>query len=426
MSKKKGLTKIPTFSLRDYQEENADILTDKLKKLKIVAFVAEVRSGKTLTALEVASNLKCKKVLFVTKKKAMSSIVSDHKLLNPDYELIVINYESVHKIDSSGIDMLVCDESHSFSSFPKPSKRCKQMRDVIKKNKNPYVLLLSGTFSPESFSQCYHQFFISPNSPFKDYSSFYKWSHVFVNIKKKRIGQFFANDYSCAYEDKIDEALKDHILSFTQKQAGFKSKVVETIHYVKPHPPTLKIIRELVKNKIVEGSEDVIIADSGAKMSQKLHELWSGSIRLDSGKRIVLNTVKAEYIKNTFKNKRLAIIYKFVAELEAIKTIFGDSLTNDLEEFQASNTLHFAGQIASTKEGTNLSQADLLVMYTPDHSASSYFQARARLSTKERPETNVAWIFTEGGVEKSIYNTVSIDKKDYTLSYFKKYLATLK
>jgi len=413
------------FKLRDYQEKNAGVLTEKLLRLMVIPFIGEMRTGKTLTSLEVAKRLKCKKVLFVTKKKAISSIISDYDLLKPSYELIVINYESVHKVDSSDIDILIADESHCFSSFPKPSKWAKQLKAIMQKNPDAYTLFLTGTFSPESYSQVYHQFWISDHSPFIKWKSFYKWAHEFVNIKKKRVGNFFVNDYSCAYEDKIDDFLKDHVVSFTQEQAGFVLKVNETIHDIPINQKTYKLICTLRDDHIIEGKNDVVIADTGAKMQQKLHQLFSGTIKLDSGKRLVLNTDKADYIFNHFKGKRIAIIYKFVAELEAIKSVFGSSVTDDLIEFQESDSLHFAGQVASTKEGTDLSKADILVMYNIDFSATSYFQARARLSTKERPETLVHWIFTKGGLEHDIYKTVS-KKKQYTLSYFKKYLTSTK
>ncbi len=417
--------KSQSFKLRDYQDDNSDLLVPKCRDLRIVAFVGEVRTGKTLTALSTADKLGCKKVLFVTKKKAMSSIQGDYDLLNPGFELILINYQSIHKVDPSGIDMLIADESHGFSAFPKPSKWAKQLKEILKHNVNAYTILLSGTFSPESYSQVYHQFWISPYSPFIKWGSFYKWAHVFVDIKKKRVGHFFVNDYSTALESDIDDFLKEYILSFTQKQSGFKSSVVETIHSVPRNLNTFKLINKLKEDHIIEGKNDVVIADTGAKMQQKLHQMFSGTIKLDSGKRMVLNTDKAEYIRDAFKGKRIAIIYKFVAELEAITSVFGETVTNDLEKFHNSDTLHFAGQVSSTKEGTNLSQADMLVMYNIDFSATSYFQARARLSTQERPETQVHWIFTEGGMEYDIYKTVS-KKKDYTLSYFKKYLTSIK
>tara|TARA_R110000851_G_scaffold32468_2_gene87206 strand:- start:396 stop:1520 length:1125 start_codon:yes stop_codon:yes gene_type:complete len=369
-----------------------------------------------------AQKLGCKSVGFLSKKKALGSIQSDFDLLNPDYEFKLINYESIHKIDFSDIDMLVIDESHSISSFPKPSKWAKQCREIVSKNPSMLVLHLSGTLTPESYSQIYHQYFVSPHSPFWKYQNFYKWAAVYTDTtKKKRVGSFFVRDYSFAFEDLIDKALEGRVLSYTQEQAGFKSKVVEDIHYVNQDVSTLKMIKRLKKDKIIEGKDDVIIADSGAKMQQKMHQMFSGTIKLDSGKRIILNRNKIDYIYKTFKNKRLAIIYNFVAESQAIKEKFGDTITGDLEEFQASDTLHFMGQIMSTKEGTNLSKADLLIMYNIAFSATAYFQIRARLSTIDRPETLLKWIFSRGGIEDDIYRAVA-KKKDYTLSYFRKYL----
>ena len=79
--------------------------------------------GKTLTSLGLADKLGRKNVLFVTKKKAISSIESDYATLNPNYNIVVINYESLHKIDDLPYDMMILDEAHTLGAFPKPSKR---------------------------------------------------------------------------------------------------------------------------------------------------------------------------------------------------------------------------------------------------------------------------------------------------------------
>jgi hypothetical protein len=41
------------------------------------------------------------------------------------------------------------------------------------------------------------------------------------------------------------------------------------------------------------------------------------------------------------------------------------------------------------------------------------------MTTKERLESDVYWIFSEGGIEKDIYKAVT-KKKDYTLKHFNK------
>jgi hypothetical protein len=52
-------------------------------------------------------------------------------------------------------------------------------------------------------------------------------------------------------------------------------------------------------------------------------------------------------------------------------------------------------------------------------SAVSFWQSRDRLTTMERKENQIYWIFADGGIEESIYKKV-LDKKDYTLSCFRK------
>ena len=75
-------------------------------------------------------------------------------------------------------------------------------------------------------------------------------------------------------------------------------------------------------------------------------------------------------------------------------------------------------QIVSGREGISLRKADALVYYNIDFSATSYWQSRDRMTTKERKHSDVYWIFSNKGIERSIYNTV-INKKDFTLNHFK-------
>jgi DNA-binding transcriptional regulator YiaG len=131
---------------------------------------------------------------------------------------------------------------------------------------------------------------------------------------------------------------------------------------------------------------------------------------------MVIDNSKALFIKKHFKDKKLAIFYKFIAELEAIKEVL--DITQDVNEFNTTDK-HIALQIVSGREGINLSKADCLIYYNIDFSAVSYWQSRDRLTTKERLTNDVYWIFAKGGIEKQIYKAV-LNKKDYTLNTFKK------
>jgi len=410
------------MEFREYQEQIIDKALKIIDIRKFIYLSMEVRTGKTLTSLGILDKIKnINKVLFITKKKAISSIYDDYKMLKPTYELLVINYESLHKIDERGWDAIVCDESHSMGAFPKPSIRAKQVKQLIINN-NPYVIFLSGTPTPESFSQMYHQVYGLKNNPFRKYSNFYKFSKDYVLVKQKRIGSFMVNDYSLGKQEILDK-MKPFTISYTQREAGFRSKINEDIIYVDAPDMIMNLCSKLKKDLVIEGKEDVILADTGVKLMQKLHQMYSGTVKFESGKSMVLDTFKAQFIYDNFCTQKIGIFYKFKEELNAIKKVYGKNICTDLETFDSTDK-SIALQIVSGREGISLKKADILLYYNIDFSATSYWQSRDRMTTKNRLENKVVWVFTKGGIEPDIYKAVS-KKKDYTLKHFKRDLLTL-
>ena len=209
------------------------------------------------------------------------------------------------------------------------------------------------------------------------------------------------------------------MLSFTQEQAGFKSKVEEEVVHVDMKPSTYDLIKRLMKDLVVEGKEEVILADTPAKLRQKHHQISSGTIKFESGNRMVLDHTKAEFIRDNYKGKKLAIFYVYKAELIALKDVFGDKLTDDIKEFNETDK-HIALQIVSGREGTNLSKADLLLMYNIHDSATSYWQGKDRQTTADRLFNKVVWIFARNGLEDMIYRTVTKKKTNYTTAHYRK------
>jgi hypothetical protein len=377
----------------------------------------EVRTGKTLTSLGIAQKVGVKNVLFLTKKKAISSIESDYELLNPNYEITVINYESIHKVPKKGWDFVILDEAHTLGAFPKPSKRARQVRDILSLNRS-LVCLLSGTPTPESYSQMYHQVYGIPGNPFEKYKNFYRFCDDHVNKVQKRINGFMVTDYSNGRES-INNNMKPFMVSYTQKQAGFESAIEEEILKVPLHSNTYNLCRRLKKDLIIEMKEgEVILADTGVKLMSKLHQMYSGTVKFESGNSMIIDTSKARYIKWKFTGNKIGIFYKFKAELEALKKVFGDDLCTDLETFNSTDK-NIALQIVSGREGISLKNAEFIVFYNIDFSATSYWQARDRMTTKDRKYNKVYWVFSEKGIETKVYKSV-IQKKDYTLQHFKK------
>lgn len=401
---------------RDYQEEIVKKTVQKLQEHRFVYLAMEVRTGKTLTALWAMEEMRVNHVLFVTKKKAISSIQADYDLLSPDFNITIINPESLHKVDLDPVDALVMDEAHIYGAFPKPSGNAKKIKEIIIKT-SPYIILLSGTPTPESFSQLYHQVYAIPGNPFEDYANFYRFADDHVNKKQKKINGFMINDYSRGL-DSIIELMEPHMISYTQKQAGFEGEIEEDFIFVDLDDYTRMLIRRLKRDQVVEGKEEVILADTGAKMMGKIHQLCSGTIKFESGNSKVVSTVKAKTIKWKFEGEKIGIFYKYTAELDALEEVFGDDLTTDIDEFNDSHK-SIALQIQAGREGISLRNAKYLVFYNIDFSATSYWQARDRMTTKDRTYNKVYWVFSNQGIEKDIYRTVC-NKKNYTLRHFRK------
>lgn len=407
-------------TLRTTQRKKATESHLVLSSLGCVYIAGQVRSGKTATSLEVGRLGGYKNILFLTKKKAISSIKEDYTDFgfNNFYELTVVNDESMHKIDNvHQFDLIIHDEHHRFGSFPKPGKYTKMYRELFFMKP---MIFLSGTPTPESYSQMFHQFWVTNKGPWSSYRNFYAWaSDGYVNKMQQHIGSHIITKYDRADKSMVMNDVRKYMVTMTQAESGFKSTVEESFMHVKMNTATRSMCKTLLDDLVIEGKSEVILGDTPAKLQQKLHQMWSGTIKFESGNSMVLDYSKVDAIIDRFKDNKIAIFYKFKAEFKALKDRLGDRLTDSVSEFDECEHKWIALQVVSGREGVNLSSADYLVMYNIDFSATSYWQARDRMTVKDRTKNEVVWVFSSGGIEDKIYKAVS-KKKNYTSSIFKK------
>lgn len=446
--------------LRDYQIELSTKGVEILSKLNIVYYCMQVRTGKTSTALNTCKLYGANKVLFLTKLKAIKSIEQDYKDFgfNNSFDLIVINNESIHKVECNDFDIIVMDEAHRLGSFPKPTKITTGLKARF--HDKPFIFL-SGTPHPESYSQIFHQFWVSSSSPFKTSQNFYNWFKEYGFVKtdfdlgygkitnysnnKDTIFKYYAmmlrnvskehprylelkeavdKDRALAIERMeisnliMKMKIEPYMISYSQTEAGFTTEVIEHVLQCDMKPKTLSLIKRLKKDRVVQGETEVILGDTSVKLMSKVHQLFSGTVKFESGVSMTIDNSKAWFIKKKFSGKKIAMFYKFQEELKMLQEVFGDDLTTDLEEFNIGSQ-NIALQIISGREGISLAAADYIVYVNIDFSAISYWQSRDRLTTMERKTNDIYWVFAKGGIEEKIYKVVQ-GKKDYTSSIFVK------
>lgn len=412
------------MKLRDYQSEAISQVRNILYKYGVCYLAGEVRTGKTLVALHVAGPYsKDGTVLFVTKKLAISSIVhdiekADIKVLGRPLDIVVINYEKLQKVDFTP-SFIIYDEAHNLGQFPKPAKKTINAR---KRFARIPTLFLSGTPSPESYCQLFHQFWVTGMGPWTKYTKFYEWARDHVNVKQKFVGAGNkVNDYSEARPNVMQE-FAPYRVSMSQEDAGFDGKVIDVIHYIEMPDIVDKYLKALKKSRVYGN----LVADTGARLMAFIHQICSGTVINNDGERERISEHKVEYIRQKFlkKGKRVAIFYCYVEEGEMLKDRF--MCTNDPIEFKNAPNKVFISQVVRGREGINLSIADEIIFLNISYSAVSYWQARARSQSIDGGDKHVHWLFTKGGIEEDIFNTIKLKKCNFTLNHFRKIYGTKK
>jgi hypothetical protein len=364
-------------------------------------------------------------VLFVTKKKAIDSIRFDFRdrMSGAGYKLEVLNYEALPKYTGE-CDFLILDEAHGLGAYPKPSGRAEMVREIVKRT-GCKCLLLSGTPTPESYAQLFHQFWACDVWPWQMDGpvNFYKWHGEYGIEKKQWIAGREIKIYSEVKQQRIEDEVKHLMLTYTQAEAGFDGKVVERFDMLPMTDKVAMAIRLLRKNKAFNTkSGGMVLADTAAKEMQKIHQLCGGTIKTEEGERIVFDLTKAQRVQELAAGKKVAVFYKYIAERTALEMCIGPGCETPEEFNAAEGPALIYLQIQSGREGVNLSTADLLIMYNIDFAAVSYWQARARMQTFDRKEpAQVLWLMFENGIEERIYRAV-MEKKDYTTSHYRREL----
>lgn len=401
------------IQLRPYQRANALRAASIVDEQGIAYLSMEVRTGKTHTALEVVRILGAARVLFVTKKKAIPSVSADVHAVKLDHVVTVTNFEQVAKYPPGMFDLLIVDEAHGIGAYPKPSKRLKDLHALGASR----FLLLSGTPSPESFSQLFHQFALHGGLWGRN---FYRWADKYVDVQNKRVAYGKSvRDYSSARADMVLRDVAPYMVTTSQADAGFTQTIVERVHRVPMKARTYRLLRRIMADGVI-GSPSCrsVLADTGAKVMSKLHQISSGTVITEAHGAVIFDRSKVEYIRRTFEGRKIAVLYKFDAEGRMLREGLSN-VANTPEAFNADPTATFVGQVQSSREGVNLSTASAIVMLSIDYSALSYLQGRDRASYLGRdtpPE--VHWIFAERSIEPKIYATVTA-KESYTVTHYR-------
>lgn len=394
------------MELYNYQKKVVQEAKEKLEKYKLVYLGLEMRLGKSLIALELAKDYG--KVLFVTTKSALPDVIKTNEVFNSVTD--IINYESVHKLEPMKYDLVIVDEAHKISKFPKKAVARKNLEKFIGNETD--VILLSGTPYIESSSQLYHQLTLSHHHEFRKYKNFYSWFKDYgIENYVRRHGGMLVKVYNQTKDFKYKY---DHIMiRMTREQANFaQHDVTVNKHYFDLLDQQRTIYDAIMRNDIYMFPDDKVVTTNGSPATKliKLQQVTGGSVITEDETVIDIGHTKTRFLQTIDKDEKIAIYYKYKGEL--------DKLNQALKEF---NFIHkpLLLQIDANNTGVDLSHLDRLIIYSLTFSGANFTQVLSRMAKKDRLNPiEVDVLLAKNTIDDYIYEAVS-NKKNFNAKFLR-------
>lgn len=375
-----------------------------LRQHGVCYLAGEVRSGKTRTAIYALSQLPVQRVLWLTKKAAISGIERELAACRPSASYTVTNYEQCVKLTSDQFDMVVCDESHVLGSVPKPSLRVKAVRAIARTKP---VLLLSGTPAVETSLALFHQFCVTNHTPFK-FASFYKFFAQYGVPKPLWVNGRNIEQYKLAKPSLLADA-DPYIVRMTQDDANITAKAVDIVHKFSLDQSTVDMLDQMKADMMLRlPGHSPLAFESDMLLRTSLHQAEAGALLIDDQIVHLPNTEMVDYIRATFGDSPDVAV---MAHYRSTREKIARHLPN----------VHIYSSDGHA-EGTDLSHYKHFVVANSGYSGAKFVQRRDR-GTRIGVDTErrVNHLIVAGQLSEAVYSSVS-RKLDFNIATFRKCL----
>lgn len=311
-------------------------------------------------------------------------------------------------------DMVVIDESSSFKS--NKSQRFKALRRV-----RPLIhriVELTGTPAPNGLMDL--------------------WSQAYLLDRGKRLGRTIgayrrrwftpgAGSGHIVYEwqprkgakEEIYQALSDICVSM--KAEDYISLPPVLYNRVSVHLPesARKAYRELERNLILPLTDDDIVAQTAATLSNKLVQMAAGAVYTEEGNTVEVHRAKLDALQEIIDNnahKPVMVFYWFRHDLMRLRKAFPQAVllksAGDIRNWNAGKIPLLLVHPASAGHGLNLQHGgSIIVWYSLSWSLELYQQANKRLHRSGQQHTVVIHhLIAEGTIDEDIMKALAAKK----------------
>lgn len=356
--------------------------------------------------------------LSILKGSSTKKIETLKKMKGTDLQLVVINYESVWRLEKEITawkpDLIIADEGHKIKTHNiSASKTLHKLGERAK-----YKLLLTGTVITNKAIDVFSQYkFINP-------SIFGKSFYVFRNRYFDMVG--YGNHTPVLKKSMKQElSAKLHSIAFraTKNECLDLPDTVDIVRKVELEPKVIKIYESLVKESYAELADGEVTTPNVLTRLLRLSQITGGFIGNDDGDAVQeVSNAKLSVLEDIVdsalqEGKKLVIIARFVAELKAICKMLNKKGINhslimggvknreeQVSQFQNDPDVPiFVGQIATAGLGITLTAASTMVFYSMDYSMSNFEQTKARIHrVGQKSNCSYIYLVAKGTVDEKV------------------------
>ena len=398
-------------------------MSDERPKSRGTALLMEMGTGKTITSIAIAGAMyqhsRIRRVLIVAplsilgvweeefakfaafpysltvlqgtgaKKKEQLAKLPDRGL-----QVVVVNYESAWRLEKDLLtydtDLIIADEAHKLKdSRTSQSKGLHHLGDRAR-----YKLLLTGTVITNREMDVFSQYRFLDPQVFG--TSFYTFRNRYFDMRgygnhtpvfrQWMTNEFLAKLHSIAYR-------------VTKAECLDLPEITEEVRCVDLERDAEKLYRDIERESFAElDKSEVTTTVNVLTRLLRLSQITGGHLTDDNGALHTMSHAKLDALSDILdsamaEDKKLVIMARFVAELDAIEELLekkklGYAVVrggvrerdNEIHRFQYDDCCRvFAGQIAAAGLGITLTAASTMVFYSLDYSMSNFEQAKARI-----------------------------------------------
>ena len=315
-------------------------------------------------------------------------------LNNKNLQVAVVNYESAWRLEKElagwNADLIIADEGHKIKTHNiSASKAIHRLGAAAK-----YRLLLTGTPVTNKAVDIFSQYkFLNPAI----------FGNSFYAFRNRYFDMVGYGNHTPVLKKSMERELTERMHSIayraTKAECLDLPETTDIIRKVELEPRAKKLYRSLVKESYAELSDGEVTITNVLTKLLRLSQLTGGFIGSDESSDVEqVSTAKLDVLEDIIdaaleENRKLVIIARFVAELEAICRLLEKRCVNyslikggvkdrdeQVAQFQNDPDVPvFVGQIATAGLGITLTAASTMVFYSLDYSMSNFEQTKARI-----------------------------------------------